>query len=82
MLDNKPMTNTEALDWLTQVDGTVFHNKHQTERDNAWVAVVRTPDVNGLSGKIILAFGDSLEVAASVAEKEWRLMWDKISRVH
>ena len=88
LLDDELMTSSEALAWLTQVDGTVFHNKHQTDHDNAWVAVVRTPTLNGLNGlngrngRIILAFGQSLEVAASAAEKEWQQMWQKISLVH
>ena len=85
LLDDELMTSSEALAWLTQVDGTVFHNKHQTDHDNAWVAVVRTPTLNGRNGRngrIILAFGESLEVAASAAEKEWQQMWQKISLVH
>ena len=82
LLDDELMTSSEALAWLTQVDGTVFHNKHQTDHNNAWVAVVRTPTLNGRNGRIILAFGQSLEVAARAAEKEWQQMWQKISLVH
>lgn len=82
MFDDELMTCTEALAWLTQVDGTVFHNKHETDRESAWVAVVRTPRLNGRNGKVILAFGASPEVAASAAEREWQQMWEAISLVH
>ncbi len=82
MLINELMTSNEALSWLKQVEGTVFHNKYQAEDENAWVAVVRTPGINGQNGKIILAFGETLEIATSAAEREWQQVWERISRVH
>ena len=68
------MTQNEALRWLKQVDGSIFHNS-ETNDENAWVAVVRTPAAQGGAGKIILAFGDTLSAATSAAEHEWHDLW-------
>ena len=72
----------EALRWLKQVDGTVYHNRNDADGENAWVAVVRTPSANGKVGKIILAFGESIQEAAGAAEEEWNTLWSSISVKH
>ncbi|MCP4039770.1 MAG: hypothetical protein GY733_22695 [bacterium] len=72
----------EALRWLKQVEGTVYHNRNGADEDNAWVAVVRTPASNGKAGKIILAFGESIQEAAGAAEEEWNTLWANLSASH
>ncbi|MCP4038714.1 MAG: hypothetical protein GY944_00300 [bacterium] len=80
----EPMLASEqdALRWLKQVDGTVYHNRNQADGDNAWVAVVRTPPAHGKAGKLILAFGESIQEAAGAAEEEWNALWSSISARH
>ena len=75
-------TEHDALRWLKQVDGTVYHNRQDNNGDNAWVAVVRTPAANGNVGKIILAFGETIQEAAGAAEEEWNSLWAGISVTH
>ncbi len=76
------MTNQQALAWIKQVGGVVYHNKKSEEPDNAWVAVVRTPHAGGKPGKLILAFGETLENAAGAAEAQWDEIWSDLSLVH
>ena len=71
-----------ARRWLKQVDGTVYHNPNEMDGDNAWVAVVQTPPANGRLGKLILAFGESVQEAAGAAEAEWNTLWSTISLEH
>lgn len=71
-----------ALRWLRQVDGTVYHNRNDADGENAFVAVVRTPAAQGKTGKIILAFGESIQEAAGAAEQEWTTVWSSISVTH
>ncbi len=75
------MTQNEALRWLKQVDGSIFHNS-ETDDENAWVAVVRTPPGQGRTGKIILAFGETLPAAAAAAEQEWQTLWESFGASH
>ena len=79
-----PVLTTEqaALRWLKQVEGTVYHNRNDADGENAWVAVVRTPAANGRTGKIILAFGESIQEAAGAAESEWNALWSSLSVQH
>ncbi len=72
----------EALRWLRQVEGVVYHNRNDADGDNAWVAVVRTPAASGKTGKIILAFGESIQEAAGAAEEEWNALWTSMSATH
>lgn len=72
----------EALRWLKQVDGTVYHNRNQADDENAFVAVVHTPSANGRVGKIILAFGESVQEAAGAAEEQWNSLWQDLSSSH
>ncbi len=83
-LDVEPVlaTEQEALRWLRQVDGTVYHNRNDADGENAFVAVVRTPPSNGKTGKIILAFGESIQEAAGAAEEEWNTLWSSMSVTH
>ncbi len=76
------MTPEQALDWLKQVDGVIFHNREEIDHENSWVAVVRTPAAGPKAGRIILAFGESLEEAAGAAEAQWEQIWDGLSSVH
>ena len=80
----EPVLTTEqaALRWLKQVEGTVYHNRNGADSGNAWVAVVRTPAANGRTGKIILAFGESIQEAAGAAESEWNTLWSNLSAQH
>ena len=76
------MTQDEALRWLNQVDGSIFHNS-EIDDENAWVAVVRTPAPRGSqTGKIILAFGETLSAAAAAAEDEWQTLWESFGATH
>ncbi len=75
-------TEQDALRWLRQVEGTVYHNRNDADGDNAWVAVVRTPPANGKTGKLILAFGESVQEAAGAAEEEWNSLWSSMSATH
>ena len=77
------LTNEQdALRWIKQVDGTVYQNRNHADGDNAWVAVVRTPAANGKAGKIILAFGETIQEAAGAAESEWNTLWSTLSAQH
>ncbi len=76
------MTEQEALRWLRQVDGAVYHNRHDGDEDNTWVAVVRTPPAPGNLGKIIMAFGPSVEEAACAAEEQWQQEWGFLSAIN
>ncbi len=81
--ENNILTSEQdALRWLKQVEGTVYHNRQDTNGDNAWVAVVRTPAANGNVGKIILAFGETIQDAAGAAEEEWNTLWSGLSASH
>ena len=73
------MTSEQALGWIKQVGGVVYHNKKADEPDNAWVAVVRTPGAVGQAGKLILAFGETLEEATGAAEAQWDTIWSDLS---
>ena len=76
------MTREEALCWLEQVGGTIFHNPKKPDTESAWVAVVRTPRSGSRAGKIIMAFGETLECAAIAAEDQWQEIWGGLSSQH
>ena len=80
--ENMLTNEQDALRWLKQVDGTVYHNRNNADGENTWVAVVRTPAGNGTTGKIILAFGETIQEAASAAESEWNVLWSSLSVQH
>ncbi len=82
MKTTQVMTSEEATAWIRQVGGVVYHNKESEDAENAWVAVVRTPAAGGKAGKIILAFGETLEDATCAAEAQWDEIWGDLSQVH
>ena len=76
------MTPEEALGWLRQVKGQLYHNKPHPSGNRAWVAVVRTPRNGTHNGKLIVALGPSMEEAAAAAENQWQALWHKMSQTH
>jgi len=76
------VTHREALRWLDQVGGLVFPNQDACDRDETWVAVVSTPPAQGNNGKIIVAFGGSIRMAADAAEEQWQNVWRSLSDLH
>jgi len=81
--DEAIASEQDALDWLNQVDGTVYRNRSvQSVEANAWVAVVRAPSSTGRVGRLILAFGETLTDATSAAEEQWQALWSSLSLVH
>jgi len=76
------MTQREALSWLKQVGGTVFHNAQSIDIEDAWIAVVNTPAGNGTNSKIIVAFGESIRTATHAAEEQWNQVWSLLSDLH
>jgi hypothetical protein len=76
------MSEREALRWLRQVDGAIYHNRHQGYDEDTWVAVVQTPAAPGSIGKVIMAFGETVEEAACAAEAQWHQVWGELSTIH
>jgi hypothetical protein len=76
------MTFDEALDWIQQVDGKLYQNPEKIDRDDEWVAVVRTPGTGRHGGKVIVAAGPTLQHATSSAAKQWDDLWLELSRIH
>jgi len=76
------MTNSEAMNWLLEVDGHLYHTNNQREKPKAWVAVVRVPGAGSRSGKLIIAMGESAAEATVAAEQKWQTLWDDISNIH
>jgi hypothetical protein len=77
------VTEQDALEWLSQVDGTVYRNRAADRIDaNSWVAVVRTPSTSGRGSALILAFGETLTDATCGAEEQWQALWSGLSLVH
>jgi hypothetical protein len=76
------VTEEEALGWLHQVDGSIYQNSQSDSDEGAWVAVVQTPAAPGQIGNLIIAFGESLTDATSVAEEQWQRYWSSIGLIH
>lgn len=76
------MDEQQARSWLKQVGGAAFRRAGNPKPSTSWVAVVRTPPVRGQGGRIILAFGESLERATHAAEKAWQKRWSELSTIH
>jgi hypothetical protein len=76
------MTREEALDWIQQVDGTLYQNPGKTDQSDEWVAVIRTPRSMPGRSKVIVATGKTLQQAADAAERQWNKLWQKLGRVH
>ena len=73
------MTQEQAIHWLQQVGGELYHSRHAEPGRTAWVAVVRTPRTGAQRGKLIIALGSSMQEAASAAEDQWQKLWPAAS---
>jgi hypothetical protein len=76
------MTPEQALHWLQQVGGELYHSRHPDPGRKAWVAVVRTPPLGLRRGKLIIALGSTLDEAAAAAEQQWRALWQESGTPH
>jgi len=76
------MTASEAATWLAQVDGTQMRNPNGDDPAAAWVILVRAPAPGPLPGRLIIAFGATVEEATAGAEREWRDLWRGYGRPH
>ena len=76
------MTNDEAMTWLLEVDGHLYHAKSESEKADSWVAVVRVPAAGTRSGKLIIALGGSAGEATVAAEGKWQTLWEDLSNMH
>ena len=70
------MTPDQALSWLQQVGGELYHSRKAEPGNTAWVAVVGTPAPGARRGKLIIALGATMQEAASAAEDQWQRLWD------
>lgn len=69
------MTQEQAISWLQQVGGSLYHTPNPTLGRSAWVAVVRTPWTGTRRGKLIIALGSTMHEAAVAAEDQWQKLW-------
>jgi hypothetical protein len=69
------VTQDQALSWLQQVGGALYHSRNAEPGNTAWVAVVRTPALGARRGKLIIALGSSMQEAACAAEEQWDRLW-------
>jgi len=69
------MTQEQALSWLQQVGGELYHSPRSAPGRTAWVAVVRTPWTGARRGKLIIALGSTMQEAAAAAEDQWQKLW-------
>lgn len=76
------MTREEADSWIEQVKGQRLRNPNDADGSKAWVVIVRTPGLGPRSGKLIVAFGDSLEDATAAAEERWQEIWETFGPLH
>jgi hypothetical protein len=73
------MTQEQAMSWLAQVGGELYHSRHPDHGNTAWVAVVRTPWQGARRGKLIIALGSTMQEAAAAAELQWQRIWQDLS---
>jgi hypothetical protein len=76
------MTNSEALNWLQDVDGRLYRTKKKSAKPDSWVAVVRAPRTGARAGKLIIALGESAGEATLAAEETWQTLWSDLSNMH
>jgi hypothetical protein len=76
------MTNSEAMTWLREVNGRLYHTRKRPEKPEAWVAVVQIPGESVKTGKMIIALGKSAGEATSAAEETWQTLWSDLSNMH
>lgn len=74
------MTRVEASSWLEQVRGQSLRNPNDPDGTKSWVVIVRAPGVGPQTGKLIVAFGASLEEATAAAEERWDEIWRSFGR--
>jgi hypothetical protein len=72
------VTPEQAVSWLQQVGGALYHTPNTEEGRTAWVAVVRTPWTGARRGKLIIALGRTLQEAAAAAEDQWQKCWQDL----
>ena len=71
------MTQEQAILWLQQVGGALYHSPRSEGGQTTWVAVVRTPWTGARRGKLIIALGSSMQEAAAAAEDQWQKLWQE-----
>jgi hypothetical protein len=76
------MTFDEALDWIQQVDGTLYQNPRKSDQDDEWIAVIPTPLSVPGRGRVIITSGPTLQQATSAAERQWNHLWEKLGPAH
>lgn len=76
------MTQEEAVEWLTEVDGQLYKSSLVANKPESWVAVVHTPRNGTERAKLIIALGGTLQEATAAAESQWRQQWSLLSEVH
>ena len=76
------MTQEEAVEWLTEVDGQLYKSSLVVNKPESWVAVVRTPRNGTENAKLIIALGKTLQDATAAAESQWREQWSLLSETH
>ena len=76
------MTQEEAVEWMTAVDGQLYKSSLVKNKPESWVAVVHTPQNGVEKAKLIIALGQTLQDAATAAESQWREQWNRLSGTH
>ena len=76
------MTQKEAIEWMTAVDGQLYKSSLVENKPESWVAVVHTPQNGTEKAKLIIALGQTLQDAATAAESQWREQWSRLSGTH
>ncbi len=76
------MTREQAVAWMQQVNGRLYHTPKRTEKPGAWVAVVQVPAAGTRSSGLIIALGGSPTEATRAAEQQWQTQWDDLSTLH
>ena len=59
-----------------------MRNPNGGDPDAAWVILVRAPSAGPLPGRLIIAFGPTVEAATTRAELEWHEIWRQYGRSH
>jgi len=76
------MTADEATEWLRDVGGELYRTPPSHGDGQAWVAVVRSPEVPGRRGQLIVALGKSMREATVAAAHQWHDLWQNLSAIH
>ena len=81
-MDMVTMTAEEASAWLRDVGGELYRTPPSPGDGHAWVAVVRSPEVPGRRGQLIVALGESMQEATATAACQWHELWRGLSAIH